>query len=263
MPTKDVISTGRKWIKEEPHESEAALISTVLHPSNLELFLPSNPLSEPIAACEMPIGMGVVDILVGAANPARLATRIQSNHRLPREIKGVEAVVLSYLHFRKGLTDKAIAERTGLDSRTAIRALEQLIEWNMCTQPTASTYRRTSASEHFSFLVSIEGKLANWKRALEQASRNRLFAAYSYVVMDAKHARPALENMARFREHGVGLAIARAQSRTVHIMCKPPHRCKPISGVYAVRAKEALTAQVADRNVILTERLQNALSAKH
>jgi hypothetical protein len=53
---------------------------------------------------------------------------------------------------------------------------------------------------------AIEAKLKDWKRALKQAYRYKWFAEYSYVVLDAHYAKPALKNLELFKKYNVGLA---------------------------------------------------------
>lgn len=58
---------------------------------------------------------------------------------------------------------------------------------------------------HITTAYSIELKLKNWKRALEQAHRGRSFSEYQYVVMDSDYISRALENSEKFENLGVGL----------------------------------------------------------
>ncbi|HMN12567.1 MAG TPA: hypothetical protein PKD55_09615 [Bellilinea sp.] len=207
--------------------------------------------------------MGKVDIVLGAANPSSLASRMQRQNRTPTPIAGIEAVVLSCLFVKRGLTIETVARRSGLGKKDIEHALVKLVEWELCSQPTTTTYLRSPLSNQFAYLVSIEGKLTNWRKALEQASRNRLFASYSYVVMDARRAKPAIERNALFRAHGVGLAVACAKTQSVEIICRPIPPHKPVSDVFSVIAKEALTARVLKREVFLSENFTHALSAQH
>jgi len=257
------INAYNEFVSDEPYSSEDNLIQTVLQESNLRLFLPKNAESEPLATRELPIGMGVADIVLGAANLPHLVARLKRQHMIPSEIKGIEAVILSYLYVHRRFSAETVARRSGLDLSTTRRALTNLVEWELCSKPTSTTYLRNPISEHIYYLVSIEGKLTNWRKALEQASRNRLFAAYSYVVLDSRRAKGALENLDLFKAHGIGLAVARAHTQSVKIICRPvpPHR--PVSNVFSVIAKEALTARILEKDIILSESAKNALSARH
>ena len=56
------------------------------------------------------------------------------------------------------------------------------------------------------YIISIELKLRNWKRALKQAFRYRSFSNESFVVIDKAHSRPAYENRDTFIHYNIGLA---------------------------------------------------------
>lgn len=77
--------------------------------------------------------------------------------------------------------------------------------------------------------IAIEAKLRNWKRALKQAYRYKWFASYSYVVMDATHVRPALENRYLFKKFNVGLASI-TKDGTISIQFRP-QKIKPIDEI--------------------------------
>lgn len=56
------------------------------------------------------------------------------------------------------------------------------------------------------YVVTIEFKLSRWRRAINQAFRQRNFGNEAYVVLDDSRASAALRNLAVFREANVGLA---------------------------------------------------------
>lgn len=64
-------------------------------------------------------------------------------------------------------------------------------------------YRYLHTSVHY--VVAIEFKLSNWRKALAQAFRYRNFANEAYVVLDQSRARRALESADMFRKANVGL----------------------------------------------------------
>jgi len=52
----------------------------------------------------------------------------------------------------------------------------------------------------------VELKIDNWQKALKQARRRRsMWANTAWVAMDVNHIKPALRNISKFREHGIGL----------------------------------------------------------
>ena len=54
-------------------------------------------------------------------------------------------------------------------------------------------------------IITIEVKLKNWKRALQQAYKYRSFSDVAYICMDEKNVKPALENLELFKKCNIGL----------------------------------------------------------
>lgn len=65
-------------------------------------------------------------------------------------------------------------------------------------------------------VISIEAKLKNWQRALQQAHRYKRFSHNSYVLLDDSKSRPALKNIALFRKYNIGLMTMNHDSYIVH-----------------------------------------------
>lgn len=64
-------------------------------------------------------------------------------------------------------------------------------------------YRSINDTIHY--MIAIEFKLKNWKRALKQAFRYRNFANEVYVVLDQEQSKSALDNIDLFERANVGL----------------------------------------------------------
>ena len=54
-------------------------------------------------------------------------------------------------------------------------------------------------------IITIEVKLKNWKRALQQAYKYRSFSDIAFICMDAKYINPALNNIELFKRSNIGL----------------------------------------------------------
>lgn len=54
-------------------------------------------------------------------------------------------------------------------------------------------------------IITIEVKLKNWKRALQQAYKYRSFSDIAFICMDAKNINPALANIELFKKSNIGL----------------------------------------------------------
>ena len=57
------------------------------------------------------------------------------------------------------------------------------------------------------YLIAFEGKLLQWRKALDQARRNTSFAHYSYVLLPNYSASSAKKNREHFQNLGVGLVV--------------------------------------------------------
>jgi DNA-binding helix-hairpin-helix protein with protein kinase domain len=56
-------------------------------------------------------------------------------------------------------------------------------------------------------IFAIEAKLYNWRKALKQAYRNKLFADRAYVALPEESAAPAICQIQEFHHASVGLII--------------------------------------------------------
>jgi len=73
-----------------------------------------------------------------------------------------------------------------------------------------------------SYVVSIEFKLSNWRKALAQAFAQKNFSNEAYVVLDHRSAGSALANIDRFINANVGLAtVDRENGLRVWSYCDP------------------------------------------
>lgn len=73
-------------------------------------------------------------------------------------------------------------------------------------------------------LVSVEAKLSNWSQAFTQAVRHVPSADQSYIALDARRARTALQYAHDMADEGVGVATVDAADATVRIVSRPTVR---------------------------------------
>jgi hypothetical protein len=90
-------------------------------------------------------------------------------------------------------------------------------------------------------IIAIEAKLHDWRRALQQAHRNKLFADRVYVALPAQHASPALSNLAEFRRSSIGLIVVETSSS--HVYFHPPRNTIK-SSIHVSKVKIALAGMV-------------------
>lgn len=81
------------------------------------------------------------------------------------------------------------------------------------------------------YVITVEFKLRDWRRALRQAFRHRNYVNEAYVVLDAAHGTAAIKHMDLFKRANVGLAtVDRSERvRVVHV----PEPALPFSPGYA------------------------------
>lgn len=70
--------------------------------------------------------------------------------------------------------------------------------------PDCVVFEKTS--KNIRYVISYELKLKNWKRAMNQAFRYKLFSNEVYVVMDKKYIHSAIKNIDKFYHYNIGLA---------------------------------------------------------
>src|SRR5699024_8837782 len=69
--------------------------------------------------------------------------------------------------------------------------------------PDYIVYRSVNNSIHY--LIAVEFKLKNWRRALKQAFRYKNFANEAYVVLDKEQSERATKNIELFKRANIGL----------------------------------------------------------
>jgi len=61
------------------------------------------------------------------------------------------------------------------------------------------------------YVITVEFKLSNWRRAIHQAFRHRNYGNEAYVVLDQAKSRAAIRNLELFRQANVGLVTVNAE----------------------------------------------------
>lgn len=88
------------------------------------------------------------------------------------------------------------------------------------------------------YVTSIELKLTNWKRAINQSFKYRNFSNESFVVMDEAHLSPAYKNLEAFIQYNVGLAsLSKSKKLEIHFC---PRESIPFSDFCIKKIKETL-----------------------
>lgn len=111
------------------------------------------------------------------------------------------------LHKRGEITEEYFCKLGANSRRESEKALEWLLN-NGFAERTADDKVRTVPylRRHITTAIAVELKLEKWRDAFRQALRGRSFSEYQYVVLDADHVSPALDNIEMFEQQGIGLA---------------------------------------------------------
>lgn len=100
-----------------------------------------------------------------------------------------------------------LAALTRLSPSTVRSRLRMLGSVDAALRSTRSGWIRAGAFPcRLKAATAVELKLADWRKALDQAARYRSFAECSLVVVDARHAAAASEHADVFAFNGIGLA---------------------------------------------------------
>jgi len=142
-----------------------------------------------------PIGAGMPDLVVVSYEPQVFAlaqTEMPTIH------------ILAYLRVVGSARLETIIGRTGIPQKTTLRYLNDLVELKAVARVDDTYSLLPVWRQILPEIVTIEVKVTNWKRAIEQAARNHIFAHRSFVALpDYVAQRVRLEPV--FRQLGIGL----------------------------------------------------------
>jgi len=92
-------------------------------------------------------------------------------------------------------------------------------------------------------VISIEAKLKNWHRALNQAYRYKRFSNFTFVLLEEKYSNPAIKNLDLFERMGVGLITMQDLKYKMH---STPARKEVNNSPYFHRVNEVAYTAVSN-----------------
>jgi hypothetical protein len=158
----------------------------------------------------VPIGAGMPDLVVVSYYPELLALA---------NIELADASIFAYLRAVRKARLETIAERTGTCAKKLSDRLSSLVDAE-AIEASCDTFALSPLwREILTEVITIEVKVSNWKKAIRQAARNRIFAHLSFVALPEPLARrirtePLLSGL------GIGL-ISVSDSEGVAVIRKP------------------------------------------
>jgi hypothetical protein len=136
-------------------------------------------------------------------------------------------------------TERFLLRRLGVSVEGLRRALREMLHAGLLRDLGGGRYR---LDDDFVLpnieITSFEFKLSNWRRALYQATRYRVFSHRVYVVLPAESTRAAAENSNLFAGLNIGL-IAHSSDGNCHQLVRPRKR-EPIARHRMIMAIGAL-----------------------
>ena len=111
-------------------------------------------------------------------------------------------------NFRKNdvVSISDFSEKFGITKRKATQVINQYQVAGYLEKIDTSTFEVIREYEIMAkAIISIEGKLKNWRRAVFQAQRYKRFSNLSFVLLEEKYSNPAIKNIDLFKNVNVGL----------------------------------------------------------
>lgn len=121
-----------------------------------------------------PIGAGMPDLVVVSCEPQVVVLA---------QVELATTHILAYLRAVGCARLETIIERVGMPERTVVRCLNDLIDVSVVIKGQGTYSLLPLWRKILPEIVTIEVKVSNWRKAIEQASRNRIFAHRSFIAL--------------------------------------------------------------------------------
>jgi hypothetical protein len=148
-------------------------------------------------AGSVPLGAGRPDIVLTACEPQILALT---------DVDITSRAMLAYLRAVGRARSETISARLGKSLKAVERTLSSLVEADIIIVDRGSYTLSEEWRAVLPEIITIEVKVGDWRRAVTQAARNRIFAHRSFVALPAQVAK-RVKSEAIFRELGIGLLM--------------------------------------------------------
>ena len=186
-------------------------------------------------AGSLPLGAGIPDIVVVAYKPEVYAL---CNVELPK------SQLLAYLRAVPRARAGTIADRLKQPREILIRCLQNLVEFDI-VEERGGVYRLSDCwKDILPDITTIEVKVSNWKKAVVQASRNRVFAHRSFIATPLSVAL-RIKDHELFKLPGIGIIGVRVNGEVT--LVRQGRKSQPKVWNYYYKLAE-LTAQYMSGN---------------
>lgn len=146
-------------------------------------------------AGSLPIGAGMPDLVVVTCDPKVFALA---------QVEMPTAHILAYLRAVGRAKLETISDRTRRPQEVILRCLNGLVEVQAVSNDAETFSLSPTWREILPEIISIEAKVSNWRKAVEQANRNRIFSHKSFVALPERVAHRVRSEQI-FSKLGIGL----------------------------------------------------------
>jgi len=180
-----------------------------------QLF-PHNPEDEFFwTGSSVPIGSSLPDLLIAVCEP-----KIFSLSKL----KITPTNILSYLRAVGNVKLETISKRIGESEKIILKYITDLIDLEIVDTCNNTYFLRPEWRNIISDIISIEVKVSNWRKVIDQALRNSIYCHRSYVAIPEKIL-IKLCNNPHIKAYGVGILSIRKDGNV--IVVKNARKSKP------------------------------------
>lgn len=198
-------------------EGPEAVMQDVVVNNIPELF---SPKKHCWAGASIPLGAGIPDLVVVSYNPQVFSL---SNVDL------ADAQILAYLRAVGKARLSTIAERMRRSPEQLSGRLYQLVDAEAVAE-TKNTFSLSPAwRQILPDIITVEIKISNWQRAVEQAARNRIFAHASFIALPEKVAQRIRTEQVLAK---VGIGLISVGENGVATTIRKPRRSSPTVWTY-------------------------------
>jgi len=166
-------------------DAVADQIQSIFHHDSLRLWTAGSP----------SIGAGMPDLVVVSFKPEVL---VLSQVEIPT------TNIIAYLRAVGTAHADMIIKQVGMSEKTTLQHLNRLIEFQILSKIRDTYSLQPTWKQILTDITTIEVKIQDWKKAIQQALRNRIFANRSYVAFPEKLAQRVLTEPI-FTKSNIGL----------------------------------------------------------
>jgi hypothetical protein len=142
-----------------------------------------------------PVGAGKPDIILAGCAPEVVAL----------DYKDARAkALLAYLRMAHKAKLTTMSARLGYDANSVKKSIEGLVESKIVFSENGTFKMSEPWKAVLPEIITIEAKVGDWRRALNQAVRNQLFAHRSFVALPSQVALRARQDET-FNRYGIGI----------------------------------------------------------